>query len=176
MLFYVYGCDRLLNLEEAEMQITRKEIAIINGDELIRAVLFTSGIPAGAVAVHRGQTIMGTDHCIYHIRLGVVDTLIEHNWVMRRNEDRDDYYVFSYDRMDEWLAAEDARMLKAREVLGDRYSGVEFEKTCEWSVLTHPHSADFDSRGFVFKDTNGYEYLVCEGGRVMHLPLKLVAL
>ena len=147
--------------------------AINDGNELIRILMKLDDM-RGSCSVRLDQTDLFVGTTSYHFAPGVVKKLIDSKWLIP--VPKSDGYQFDHDRDDEWVAAEDARMNKARAVLAEQHPSISFQESCFWGVYHHPKSADMDSRGFVFTDTHGFEYLVCEGGRVAHPLRKKVAL
>lgn len=114
------------------------------------------------------QTQLRLGATTYALSPHVILDLIDSGWLTSIG--KSDGYQFDYDREDEWLAEEKVRLDRARSILVEKYPTKTFHETGSWTIFHHPESIDQDTRGIVFSDDARYKYLVCEAGRVLHIP------
>lgn len=141
-------------------------------DEVIRLLMKIDDM-RGAWKLRTDQTRLFVGATTYSISPGVILNLIDSEWLIPANTS--ETYELDHEREDEWVGDEVTRKESARSLLLSRHPKKAF-RYVDWTTLHHPESADQDTRGFVFTDNDGYEYLVCEGGRIHSQLKKIVAL
>ena len=116
-------------------------------------------------SIAKGATTVRGYGMTYRITPGVIDALFAEGWLVQGSWQH--AYVLNPDRENEWRQLEAKREVRARNILKERIPSITLKGSIRWDMFHHPHSPEMDSRGFVFTSTDGFEYLVCEAGRVM---------
>ena len=158
--------------------MTHPTIKLKTTDEVLRAVIRLTGYPIDRpVVIHRryfkdeGVCVLPFGQDEYYIDEFIMNKLVSDGWF---TDDENGRWSLSVDDteglLDDFIATEKARIATDQNVLVDRYPHHLPFAHVGYHCMQHVHSTDHDTRGHVFADKCGQQYIVTTGGGVLHVP------